>query len=251
MVSARKFYDFSAQDWAKDARGRFCYDADMDYASWAQKNKKQIAREFVRKIDHKSAEEPSGIFMAGLPGAGKTEFTVELIKSFDPEPLRIDMDEIAQMIQGYRPEIADKFRGGASIIMSRIYDEIVKKKIDFVFDGTFSSAGADANLSRALSHGYGVKLYYIHQLPEIAWQFTKDRELVEHRAIDKEGFITTYFKLKENLEQLCKYHKDVTISLIIKDSKNRVGMRKENVNASLFEELPKFLTEDQLRAVIL
>jgi hypothetical protein len=34
--------------------------------------------------------------MAGLPGAGKTEFTVEFIKSFDPKPLRIDMDEIVQ-----------------------------------------------------------------------------------------------------------------------------------------------------------
>jgi len=223
----------------------------MDYAAWAQKNKKQIAREFVRKIDYEPAEEPSGIFMAGLPGAGKTEFTRELIKSFDPEPLRIDMDEIAQMIQGYRPEIAGMFRGGVSIIMSRIYDEIVKKEIDFVFDGTFSSAGAEANLSRALTHGYKVKVYYIHQLPEIAWQFTKDRELVEHRSIDREGFIATYSRLRENLEKLCKIHKDVTISLIVKDEENKVGMRKENVNDNLFQELPEFLTEDQLRAGIL
>lgn len=223
----------------------------MEYSEWAQKNKKQIAREFVRRIDHASSDEPSGIFMAGLPGVGKTEFTVELIKSFDPEPLRIDMDEIAQLIQGYKPEIADKFRGGASIIMSRIYDEVVKKKIDFVFDGTFSSSGADANLARALAHGYRVKVYYIHQTPDIAWQFTKDRELVEHRAIDKEGFIATYFKLQDNLKQLCKDHKDVTISLIVKDTDNRVGMRKENINANLFDELPEFLTEAQLRAAIL
>ncbi len=228
-----------------------CYDVPMDYAEWANKNKKQIAREFVRKVGHESSEEPSGIFMAGLPGAGKTEFTIELIKSLDPEPLRIDMDEIAQMIQGYRPEIADKFRGGASAIMNRIYDEVVKKKINFVFDGTFSSASADKNLERALAHGYKVKVYYIHQLPEIAWQFTKDRELVEHRAIDKEGFIATYFKLQENLSQLCETHRDVTISLIVKDVKNGVGMRKENVDSNLFAELPDFLTEEQLRAVIL
>lgn len=223
----------------------------MEYSEWAQKNKKQIAREFIRRIDHVSSEEPSGIFMAGLPGVGKTEFTVELIKSFYPEPLRIDMDEIAQLIQGYKSEIADKFRGGASIIMSRIYDEVVKKKIDFVFDGTFSSSGADANLSRALAHGYKVKVYYIHQAPEIAWQFTKDRELVEHRAIDKEGFIATYFRLQENLKQLCNNHKDVTISLFVKDTKNRVGLRKENINTNLFDELPEFLTETQLRAAIL
>lgn len=229
----------------------FCYDIVVDYTEWANKNKKRIAREFIRKIAHESTQEPSGIFMAGLPGAGKTEFTVELIKSLYPEPLRIDMDEIAQMIEGYRPEIADKFRGGASIILSKIYDEVVKNKIDFVFDGTFSSIGADKNLSRALDHGYRVKLYYIHQEPAIAWKFTKDRELIEHRSIDKEGFILTYLKLKDNLAQLCKMHKNVTISLIVKDKSNRVGMRKENIDAHLFEEVPKFLTESQLRAAIL
>ena len=123
----------------------------MDYTEWANKNKKQVAREFIRRLDHAATEEPSGIFMAGLPGVGKTEFTVELIKSFDPEPLRIDMDEIAQMIEGYKPEIADKFRGAASIIMSRIYDEIVKNRIDFVFDGTFSSKDITFSLAHTLS----------------------------------------------------------------------------------------------------
>lgn len=54
-----------------------------------------------------------------------------------------------------------------------------------------------------------------------------------------------------SLRQLCNIHKDVTISLIVKDARNRVGMRKENVNTDLFDELPEFLTEDQLRAAII
>ena len=126
-----------------------------------------------------------------MPGAGKTEFTIELLKDLTNKPLRIDMDEIAQQIEGYKPEIANKFRAGASNILGKIYDETIKNKLDFVFDGTFSQSKALENLRRALDHDYTIKLYYIHQIPEIAWRFTKDRELIEHRAIDKAGFIDT------------------------------------------------------------
>ncbi len=139
----------------------------MDYAEWANKNKKQIAREFIRKTDFVSSDNPAAIFTAGLPGAGKTEFTVELLKDIANKPLRIDMDEIACLIKGYRPQIADKFRGGASTILAKIYDLVLKNKIDFVFDGTFSQKRALENLNRALDCGYTVKIYYIFQDPKM------------------------------------------------------------------------------------
>ena len=197
--------------------------ASSDIESWARKNKKPIAREFVRKTNFQSSDQPAGIFTAGLPGAGKTEFTVNLLKDIINKPVRIDMDEIATHIEGYNPKIADKFRAGASIILAKIYDEVIKNKFDFVFDGTFAHANALNNLARAKEHGYKVKVYYIHQDPVIAWQFTKDRELVEHRAIDSKRFIETYVNLQRNLKELCKNKKDVTISIIVKDKNNKVG----------------------------
>lgn len=222
----------------------------MDYTAWAIANKKQIAREFIRKTNFISKDNPAGIFTAGLPGAGKTEFTIELLKDIMDKPLRIDMDEIATLIEDYKPEIADKFRAVASIILSRIYDEVLKHKIDFVFDGTFSKDRSLENLARALRHGYTTKIYYIHQEPQIAWQFTKARELIEHRAIEREGFIETYLQLENNLKQLCSNYKNVTISLIIKAEDNKVGRRLENV-PDLFKELPAFFTESQLRTMII
>ncbi len=223
----------------------------MDSTKWAKVNKKRIAREFIRRVEPTADKSAYGIFTAGLPGAGKTEFTVELIKGIKPQPLRVDMDEVARLIEGYSPKSADQFRGGASIILSRIYDEIIKHKMNFVFDGTFSSEGAISNIKRALAHGYKVKVYYIHQLPEVAWQFTKDRELVEHRSIELEGFKETYFKLEKNLQELCKNHKEVTISLVIKDDKNRVGRIIENVNDKLFDELTAFFEPKELDSVIM
>jgi UDP-N-acetylglucosamine kinase len=222
----------------------------MDQAEWARKNKKRIAREFIRRVELHKSVIPVGIYTAGLPGAGKTEFTVELLKGIINKPLRIDMDEIAALMEGYRPETADKFRGGASMILAKIYDEVIKHKVDFVFDGTFSQDRALENLDRAIHHGYKVKIYYIHQDPVIAWQFTKDRELIEHRAIEKQGFIETYLKLYKNLKALQKNYKNVTISVVIKDENNVEGRRIEDVK-DLFDELPGFLTSKQLEDVIL
>lgn len=218
---------------------------------WAKKNKKAIAKEFIRRSSYSPSAEPSGIFTAGLPGAGKTEFTVALIEELSVRPVRIDMDEIASEMENYNPRKADLFRGGASIIMSRIYDLVLKNNFDFVFDGTMSSPASLESLKRAVEHGYKVKVYYIHQDPMIAWRFTQAREIVEHRAIGAESFCETYVKLEANLRELCKMSKDVTISLIVKDADNKVGQRHENVQDNIFSLLPEFITEDKLKSDIL
>lgn len=222
----------------------------MDIDAWARKHKKRIAREFIRKTDFVVSGELAGIFTAGLPGVGKTEFTVELLKDIANKPVRIDMDEIATLIEGYKPKIANKFRAGATIILEKIYDLVVNERLDFVFDGTFAHTKAIQNLQRAINHGYKVKIYYIHQDPVVAWQFTKDRELVEHRSIERQGFIDSYVSLQENLHVLCDKYKSVTISVIIKDSENKVGERREDAR-DLFASIPKFLTDEEIANAIL
>jgi len=184
-----------------------------------------------------------------LPGAGKTEFTKELLKDITDKPLRIDMDEIACLISGYSPKTADRFRAGASIILEKIYDEILKAKLDFVMDGTLSHAKALGNITRALEKGYAVKVYFIYQKPEIAWQFTKDRELVEHRSIDRDGFMRTYRNVYENMENLQSQDKGVTVSVILKDENNRVGKQYEDIG-DIYAIVPKPLAPDELSRVI-
>jgi predicted ABC-type ATPase len=221
----------------------------MNPQEWARTNKKKIAREFIRNIGHETSEYPAAIFTAGLPGAGKTEFTKELLKDISDRALRIDMDEIASLIEGYNPKTADLFRSGASIILDKIYDEVLKAKLDFVMDGTLSHPKALDNIKRALDKGYRVKIYFIHQDPVIAWQFTKDRELVEHRSIDPDKFIETYYKLHDNMGKLQEIDKNVTVSIILKDKDNRVGQQFENIN-NIYDIIPEPLANDQLRDAI-
>ncbi len=52
----------------------------IDNDAWVKANKKQIAREFIRRTELSRSDHPVAIITAGLPGAGKTEFTQELLK---------------------------------------------------------------------------------------------------------------------------------------------------------------------------
>jgi UDP-N-acetylglucosamine kinase len=218
--------------------------------TWARQNKKVVAREFIRRSGLTPSEEPSAIFTAGLPGAGKTEFTLGLLPEILENVLRIDMDEIASTIEGYKPEVASRFRAGASIILSKIFDLTLKTKIDFILDGTFSREVSLENLDRALKAGYKVKIYLIVQEPQVAWQFTKSRELVEKRCINRNEFIDTYFMLMKNLNSLQKTSKNVTISIILKDSKNKEGRRIEDVE-NVLDHLPEILTREELEKMII
>ena len=220
-----------------------------DLDKWVRANKKRIAREFIRRTEFSHSDTPVGIITAGLPGAGKTEFTQELLKQVDAKPLRIDMDEIATLIEGYRPQIADKFRAGASAIMNRVYDEVIKKNIDFVLDGTFAGTAAISNVQRAIDHGYTLKIYYIHQEPLVAWKFTQARELIEHRSINRDRFIDTYARVYENLGQLKQFNNKIAVSLIIKEADNKVGELREGVT-DILQVVPRMLTRIELEELL-
>jgi UDP-N-acetylglucosamine kinase len=221
-----------------------------DPAAWPRKNKNRLIKQYFKKRNFSSSDPPVAIFMAGIPGAGKTEFTKELVKTLAQTPLRIDMDEIAADIEGYSAPTAYAFREGATIILSRIYDKALQNKKDFIFDGTFGSKNAIKNVRRAQKKGYKVKVYFIYQKPEIAWQFTKDRELVEHRSIDRDGFISSYYNVMFNIKDLQETCEDVTISLIIKDQENAQGRKIEDVK-NLFDYTPRLISKQDLESAIL
>ncbi len=222
----------------------------MDVDGWVRNNKKKIAREILQRIALEPHVNPSGIFTAGLPGSGKTEFTTELIQELAVKPLRIDMDELASLIEGYRPQLADMFRKGASSILTELYTKVLREHGDFVFDGTLAHDRALLNIQRAIKRGYTIKVYYIHQDPVVAWQFTKDRELVERRGIKKEGFIESYLGLYKNLRILQASSLPLTISVVVKDANNKVIARHENV-ADIFAYTERVVDDSELARVII
>ena len=221
-------------------------------SEWVKANKNRFAKDFIAKSGTIPDERSTAIFMAGLPGAGKTEISKQLSIIIKRKFIRLDMDEIATQIPGYKAEKADEFRGGASELLNKIYDMIMSKGLDFIMDGTFGSKNSIPNIKRAISHGYMIKIFYVVQDPKKAWHFTKEREKIEHRAIDLDGFVGSYFNTIENLKEVLKNkHDNITLDIIKKDSYNRIKEWYGNVNIDdIDKNLKRYYNKESLRSYI-
>ena len=145
--------------------------------------------------------------MAGIPGAGKTEF-VNNMHSVLPNFAPIEHDALVEFIEGYRPEDYYQYRKAGSKIVSTIFDLCIKNSYDFVFDGTLSHEQGAKNVRIALKAGYSINIIYIVQDIDKAWELTEAREIVKKRGIEREGFLQTCEKINKNLLNIFIAHKN-------------------------------------------
>jgi hypothetical protein len=169
-------------------------------------NQNQAAESFFKR--HKPKKARVAFFMAGIPGAGKTEFTANTIREESPELIPIEHDQLVEYIEGYRPEAYYNYRKAGSTLVTRVFDDCLKNGYAFVFDGTLSHENGIRNINKCLKKGYRVIIVYIVQEADAAWELTQARELVKKRAIERKGFIETCNKINANLLKILKAHKD-------------------------------------------
>lgn len=207
---------------------------------WVRKHRKEFARRLISSSGAVKSASPAAMFMAGLPGAGKTEFTKSWIGNSGLKVVRLDMDEIASQIETYSPKKADKYRKAASALLNRTYDKVVNGKYDFIMDGTFGGGSAVQDIKRAIEHGYRVKVVYIYQEPKLAWKYTVAREKIEHRAIRPDGFLEVYYRILDNLKSLDALSLEgVSIDLVVKDAQNRTIKVHENISMKDIDQYVK------------
>jgi hypothetical protein len=172
--------DTAAKKWAKDKR-----------------NQVEVLEKFFRDfppIPHKTA-----FFMAGIPGAGKTEFVDQAIRDSMPRLVPLEHDKLVEYIDGYRPENYYNYRKAGSVLVTKVFDTCIRSGYGFIFDGTLSHENGIRNVRKALKAGYEVYIVYILQDPDVAWELTQARELVKKRSIERSGFLNTCAKINENL----------------------------------------------------
>lgn len=196
--------------------------------AFAKKNKNRLAKEFTDPKIYLPDGVPISVFMAGSPGAGKTEFSKILIgileKNKDHRIIRIDSDDVKSLVPGYTGGNSHLFQGAVSLIIEKTHDHVLKNQQTFVLDGTFAKYDkAIENIRRSLKKERPVIIFYLYQRPEIAWRFTEAREEAEGRNIPKMAFIEQFFGARNTVKKIRKnFGREVVIFLVKKDFEKNI-----------------------------
>ena len=205
---------------------------------YIKKHKNLLIEKFASEKDYVPDVHPVSLFMAGSPGAGKTEVSKRLIEEFENKPVRIDADEIRSMFDGYTGMNAHIFQVACTIGVHKLYDYVLKNELNTILDGTFAYAKALENVDRSIRRNREVRIYYLYQEPVLAWEITKKREALEHRHVSKEVFIEAFFRARENAEGAKETFGDrVKLNLIIKNAKE--GTDEIIINISRIDQFLK------------
>lgn len=191
-------------------------------------NQAQVINQFFK--DYPPKQGRIGYFMAGIPGAGKTEFAENTIRESAPVLVPIEHDKLVEYIPQYKPENYYNYRKAGSALVTAIFDICLKNGYAFVFDGTLAHENGIRNVEKALKANYGLFIIYIVQDAKMAWKLTQDRELVKKRAIEKNGFVDTCNKINTNLLHIFSMYKNIPkFNFWIINKRGALGM--ENATA--------------------
>lgn len=215
---------------------------------FARKNKREIAKRLTDPEKFVPEQNPVSVFMAGSPGAGKTESSIELLNKISGKPvIRIDPDELRSEFEQYTGDNAWLFQPAVSILVDRIHDLVLRQKQSFLLDGTLSRYDvAQKNIKRSLEKKRTVQILYVYQEPQQAWAFVQAREAAEGRRIRLEDFIEQYFGARDVVNRLkSTYGKAIQVDLLLKNIDNSQRSYKAGVD-QIDNHIPEKYTRTDL-----
>src|SRR3989338_11343142 len=152
---------------------------EQEAIEFARAHKKEIARELTDVRRFPSDTTPVSVFMAGSPGAGKTESSLRLIERLSGgghSVLRIDADDLSTRFDSYTGKNSALFQYATSIIADKMQDMAIDQRQNYVFDGTLTNLErARENIRRSLEHDRVLQIIYVYQNPLQAWKFVQAR----------------------------------------------------------------------------
>lgn len=217
-----------------------------DAKAYAKAIRAEVAREFLEAPAGDDDDPPLTIFMAGAPGAGKTEASQEMLRNFNI--LRVDPDDLRVRFPDYTGSNSKLFQGAVSLIVERVFDKLVKSKKSFLLDGTSANLNkARSNIGRALKVGRCVRLWYVYQDPVLSWKFVEAREKVEGRGIPIDAFIDQYLSSRFVMREMkSEFGEELCVDVLVKNFDQDEHKFYEDV-ACVDEVCPSSRTRDDLR----
>ncbi len=170
------------------------------------------------------------VFMAGSPGAGKTEF---VRSSFDQGVNVIEADRIRKNMPYYKGDNSHLFQRASSKAVNILLDHCFKHHLSYVLDGNFAVFKNQLeNIHRCLERDYLCRILYVYRSPEHALAFTKLREEKEGRKISTEVFLGKSLGAIETTGRFINYNERVRVDLIDLEEDEII----EDVSTSVFTD---------------
>lgn len=219
--------------------------------AYAKANRRDIARRLTNTATYPPEEHPVSVFMAGSPGAGKTEASIELIENLRAPVIRIDPDELRNECPSYSGGNAYLFQPAVSILVEKIQDLALEQRQSFLLDGTLSNyERARKNIDRSLGRGRTVQILYVYQEPKLAWEFVQAREAAEGRRIPTAHFVEQYFAARDVVNRLKgELGKAIKVDLLLKNNDNSRRMYQAGVDR-IDTHIPERYTRADVEAML-
>lgn len=219
--------------------------------TFAKGAKKSIARRLTDPTLFPPDQHPVSVFMAGSPGAGKTESAIELIEQLGSAIVRIDVDDLRRECPGYAGGNAWLFQKAASVLVDKIHDFVLDQSQSFVLDATFSNLDrARKNIERSLKRDRYVQINYVYQDPKLAWQFVQAREVIEGRRVPPMQFVDQYFSAREVVNQIKKeFGSGIRVDLLLKNIDNSPRTFEANVD-QIDSYIPEKYSREDLERLV-
>lgn len=185
---------------------------------YVKNHRKELITAFTEIYTESHPKKPLSLFLAGSPGAGKTEYAESII-ALESSLLRIEADAIREWLPVYTGSNSDMVQQAASRGVDFLYEHALKCGMSLLLDSTFTPYTiARQNVERSLRRGRTVQVHYVYQDPLIAWEFVKKREIVEGRRVPREAFIRKFFEAYENVGTIKRqFAENVELTVIIRD----------------------------------
>jgi len=185
---------------------------DKDIPDLAMRYVKEKKKELVRINLPVQEKGDNAFFMAGSPGAGKTEFVKT---SFDDDINIIEADRIRKTMPYYKGNNSYLFQRASSKAVNILLEHCFKYHLPFVLDGNFAILkNQQENIYRCLKRDYQVTLLFVYRSPEQALKFTEIREDKEGRNISKEVFIDKSLGAIETTKHFIGYDDRINVNFV-------------------------------------
>ncbi|WP_328287971.1 zeta toxin family protein [Lactococcus lactis] len=190
----------------------------------------------------------TAVFMAGSPGAGKSE-VASSIASIYPDYVVIDADYFRSKFPDYNGKNSSEFQKAASWLVEQSFRYVIENGYSFILDATFALISSNNNIKRALKNHFKPLIFYVYQEPLIAWSFTKKRERIEGLVVPKQTFINAFFKSRENIIRAKTKYPETELNIVLKDFDNNIAdvhFDAENVELIIPQNYTREELEEEL-----